>query len=164
MFKLLLEAKNMPYLLESVLSHLYLKDLKKLSHVSTDFKIFADRVYEKRRLKIINEFNIDQDKTRLFRKAIIDGNLDLLFILMEKNGSDHNELLEIAIEEGKVEVVKLLIEEGNVTVANKVLQQDVNVDRLLINHGVKVTQDNLNMAATRGHLDLVRLVFGTDPA
>ena len=186
--KLLLEAKNMPHLIEQVLSYLYLKDLKIVKQVSTDLKRFVDDVYKKRRAKIsreleINgfEFNdeVDNDGKTLLWKATKDGNLDLMMILLENGANvgqgdyNGNRPLDIAIREGNLDAVKLLIEEGKAdyqTRNGRLLQMacslgDVNILQYLITKGINLNEGSLHYATEREDVDTIRVLIenGANP-
>ncbi len=185
--KLLLEAKNMPHLIEQVLSYLYLKDLKIVKQVSTDLKRFVDDVYKKRRAKIsreleINgfEFNdeVDNDGKTLLWKATKDGNLDLMMILLENGANvgqgdyNGNRPLDIAIREGNLDAVKLLIEEGKAdyqTHNGRLLQMacslgDVKILQYLIKKGINLNE-GIHYATKMRDVDTIKVLIenGANP-
>ena len=180
--KLLGKAKNMPHLMDQVLSHLSLKDLKMLSRVSKLMKSWVKEVYDKRSLetalRFIDNYRGDLSETdrqgrSLLWQASCRGDVDLMVLLMD-NGADVAKKdicgytpLYIAIHNTHIEAVKVLLEAGGITNSldlEKALEWaastgQIEIASYLLSRGAVATQMTLNYACRAGNIEMTQMML-----
>ena len=165
---LLTKAKNMPHLMDKVLSNLGLKDLKMLSYVSKHIKTWAKEIYDKRSLNMARNLldNFPEDRNSLWHASSI-GNVDWIVLLIE-NGADvtkvvnNTQPLEMAVRNGHVEAVKVLLAEvGPANASNAleiaVLWRRIDIVSYLLSQGAVVTASVLYLAIDTADVDIFKM-------